>query len=198
MNYKNTQYRKIIDNCSTEWLVILDIDEFLFTPNCTIKEFLGSYSKHISSIAVYQNIFGNNGHIEKPKGSVVQNYTKRNKDDILKDKKYPIFDKPQDLFKNIKPIFRVSHFLDIINSHDYKFKNGIINEDKSVYSRYRCNRKTQNIRINHYFTKSLEDWNFKTSRDRLSKQPRYTQEWFDYCSNLGHTDNELSNRFNIL
>ena len=191
---KNDLYLNMVQQSKTDWMFIPDIDEFLYTPNSSIKDYLKKIPSSISAIAIYQNIFGFNGHVKSPEGSVIKNYTKRNADDITVSKKYPKFDVPQDLIKNIKPIFRRSHVQKINTSHVYDFSGYLVNEDYSLFSYHKCDRMLNNIRINHYFTKSREDWDWKTSRQRFSKCKPYGDEWFKYCEELNFEDTELSEK----
>jgi hypothetical protein len=62
----------------TQWLVMIDLDEYLWSPmSIDLKEPLRQ-CMHIGQIQVKNNLFGSNGHIQQPK-SVVQSFTKRSK-----------------------------------------------------------------------------------------------------------------------
>jgi hypothetical protein len=62
----------------TEWVAFLDIDEFLVLPRLNdVKKFLGSCPAHWDALHFNWSFFGNNGHIERPSGSVLRAYTRR-------------------------------------------------------------------------------------------------------------------------
>ena len=87
MHFQNKIYERAIQLAKTEWVIYLDIDEFLFLPNYSnIGKFLLDIPGDVGGLAIYQNIFGSCGHVKSPDGLVVENYTTRNEDDIKLDK----------------------------------------------------------------------------------------------------------------
>ena len=87
ISFLNNILKKTIELAKTEWIVYLDIDEFLYLDNHTnINEFLLEY-KNVGGIAIYQNIFGSSGHIKSPSGLVMDNYLCRNDDNLILDRK---------------------------------------------------------------------------------------------------------------
>ena len=195
--FQNSIYYKISRICTTEWLTLLDVDEFLFLPNHTLKDFLSleRFSK-AGAISICQNIFGSSGHNSSPNNPVVDSYTLRNPDDIKIDNIYPTHQHPSDLFKMTKPIFRNKCLQSIKNAHDFKFSKPTVYEAGKIFARYKCRRTTKDIVINHYFTKSLQDWEEKTGRPRISGSPKYRQQWFDYFNSFTFIDDQLQNTAN--
>jgi hypothetical protein len=62
----------------TEWVAFLDIDEFLVLPGLdSIKAYLQRCPPHWDAIHFNWSFFGNNGHVERPAGSVLRTYTRR-------------------------------------------------------------------------------------------------------------------------
>jgi hypothetical protein len=194
---KNKLYTEIIQEANTEFVCCLDIDEFIVLPeHDDIKDFLdSSLFDGFGGIVLHQNIFGSSGHNDSPNGLVIENYTKRHLDNFDFPKNYPNFHQPYDLFKIIKTIVRRRSLKKVLDSHEYLTHTPIVDENGQLYKKYTCNRTLSNIRLNHYFTKSLEDWTFKTSRPRFSGSPKYSDEWFDYFSSFNHKDNYLSAKY---
>ncbi len=63
---------------STEWFMCLDIDEFVSMRNhANISEFMRSYRLECDALYLNWIIFGNNGFVERPGGSVLLQYTRR-------------------------------------------------------------------------------------------------------------------------
>lgn len=62
----------------TQWLMFLDIDEFLcLREDSNIKVFLDQTPSHWDCIQFNWLVFGNNGFVDRPAGSVLQTYTRR-------------------------------------------------------------------------------------------------------------------------
>lgn len=62
-----------------DWMAFIDGDEFLFpTQADSVETVLGEFSdKKISALGVYWSCFGSSGHIEEPKGLIIENYKHR-------------------------------------------------------------------------------------------------------------------------
>ena len=76
-NYKTVFDSYIIGN--TEWLIVVDLDEFMYSKKLNLKnelQILSHFNPDVGSIRVSWKIFGSNGYIEQPK-SVVKHFTKR-------------------------------------------------------------------------------------------------------------------------
>jgi len=194
---KNKLYTEIIQEANTEFVCCLDIDEFIMiSEHDHIQDFLSSSLFYgFGGIVLHQNIFGSNDHQTSPNGLVIDNYTKRHPDNFDFPKNYPNFQQPYDLFKIIKTIVRRRSFKRVLDSHEYVTHTPIVDENGQLYRKYTCNRPLSKIRLNHYFTKSLEDWTFKTSRPRFSNSPKYPNEWFDYFASFNYKDNLISTKY---
>lgn len=60
----------------TKWVLKVDIDEFMYPENTTLKLRDVLSNTHKKYFCVPRIDFGNNGHITKPKGLILDNYTK--------------------------------------------------------------------------------------------------------------------------
>jgi hypothetical protein len=60
----------------TQWLLICDLDEFMWSPQSIDLKGVLSQCFHLAEIQVVQTLFGSNGHSSQPK-SLVQSFTKR-------------------------------------------------------------------------------------------------------------------------
>lgn len=57
------------------WVAFIDIDEFLYSPRGRdLKIQLSDYSD-VAAVFVYWVLFGSSGHVSKPSGSIIENYT---------------------------------------------------------------------------------------------------------------------------
>jgi hypothetical protein len=77
------QQKSAYNNClhrfqmEARWIAIIDIDEFLFSPQGRdLRAFLSAYSD-LPAIFVYWHLFGSSGHVDRPTGSVIEAYTRR-------------------------------------------------------------------------------------------------------------------------
>jgi hypothetical protein len=194
---KNKLYKEIIQEANTEFVCCLDIDEFIVMPeHDNIKNFLSSsLFDGFGGVVLHQNIFGSNDHQASPDGLVIDNYTKRHPDNFDFPRNYPNFQQPHDLFKIIKTIVRRKSLKKVLDSHKYLTHTPIVDENGQLYRKYTCNRPLSKIRLNHYFTKSLEDWTFKTNRPRFSNSPKYPNEWFDYFGSFDYKDDFISTKY---
>lgn len=120
-----------------DWILFIDIDEFLVIKNNkSIEEFLLDY-KDYSGIYIYWLMYGANKHITRPQGKVMENYTNP-------------FQDHSGYFKNdycIKSFVNLNKCT-VWGSPIHKIKDGIYIDMKEAV-------------INHYFTKSWEDWKYR-------------------------------------
>ncbi len=134
----------------TQWLQKLDIDEFLLAKkDIDIKDWLRSLdTKRVKGYRVYRFNFGNNGHLVKPDGLIIENYLRR-------EKKYSNY-------KDAANGDFLSSNRYIYNSHRWGYKSfkggGILTDFEEIP-----------IQINHYYSKSYEEYrtrqNVMRSRD---------------------------------
>ena len=74
-------YAHAVCNCpsTVDWLVFIDIDEFLFSElSDNIRPILARF-KNFATLKIPRFEFGPNGHKEKPSGLVIENYTRVSK-----------------------------------------------------------------------------------------------------------------------
>lgn len=60
-----------------EWVIFLDVDEFLNTNGAGIDEIVEAFSSDIGAIYFNWILFGNNGFKDRPEGQTLLNYTRR-------------------------------------------------------------------------------------------------------------------------
>lgn len=143
----------------TRWLAIIDIDEYILPiQKPTVAEVLRDYEKY-PALAVNWVMYDSNGHLEKPKGLTIENYTRVRKT-------------PNNLDCHVKSIVNPRKVLEIINPHFCYYKNFAcaVCEDKKTYynifSKFadRVFTKTHHsnkICINHYHCRSTAEYEQK-------------------------------------
>jgi hypothetical protein len=60
----------------SEWLLIVDLDEYVWSPQSIDLKFILNQCRHIGQIQINNTVFGSNGHRRQPK-SLVAGFTKR-------------------------------------------------------------------------------------------------------------------------
>lgn len=130
----------------------LDCDEFLLPGEHLEGETIISFLKDLedcAGIAVNWEIFGSNGHLTKPEGLVIENYTRRQ----------------ADLNPHVKSIMQPSKTAKVgANPHffipRYPYDNTVIDEyGNELHDNYALQGKTRDfLKIHHYHTKSKAEY----------------------------------------
>ncbi len=148
------------------YLAILDADEFLYPSKSGEKlideiERAFSQSDGIGGLTVNWLCYGSSGFEKKPEGLVTESYLKRGKESFEANENYKSIVKPEAVFSFTCP-------------HDPHYRKG----------RYAVNTEGQRIdtptapgvytalRINHYFTKSKEEYIAKMNRGKADRSDK--------------------------
>lgn len=140
-------------NC-IEWLAFIDLDEYIVPiEKFSLIDFLDDYKNEVA-VGINWVMFDSNGHKKRPVGFVIENYLRR---DVA-------------VHSLIKSISKASEIAYISNPHFCFYKNSrlAVNENyKSIGSAktffvpenaFVIEPSTSKIQINHYQTKSEEDY----------------------------------------
>ena len=150
-----------------DWVLFIDIDEFLILKE-PLQSFLEEY-KDESAIYIKWKFYGANGHIKKPQGKVVDNYTKP----IATSFDYGI------------------NYKSFVNLKKYTYWSAPIHKvegGKYPITSYGIHK----AHINHYFTKSWEEWKWKIlSRGDTFPGHRKINEFFILNPDLSAQKEEL-------
>jgi hypothetical protein len=148
--------RGAFDNCLREhrtdarWIAFIDIDEFLFSPlGVPLPEVLKDY-EYAPGVGVNQWIFGTSGHEKSPPGLVTESYTRR----------------ASAASNFIKSIVDPTRTIQSGNPHFFWYENEAVavseNHELLPANFGRSpNASWSRLRINHYMTKSEEEWSEK-------------------------------------
>jgi hypothetical protein len=139
------------------WLALIDADEFLFSPvSMNLVPLLNEYFD-LPALIVYWEMFGTSGHQIRPEGLVIENYTKR------LDTFHPLNTFVPQIKSIVQPhrvrVVNDVHRLqtDIWPVMGYDENQKPVKKRDVIYPRER-------FRLNHYYTKSIQDWNERLSR----------------------------------
>jgi len=140
-----------------QWIAFIDADEFIVPKTITgnLPEFLSAFEK-FGGIGLSWLLFGSNGHLEKPKSTQTQSYTKRTlKTHVMND--------------HIKTIVQPKYVKKVpLDPHHFIFKKGkyCVNENFERLTGPRNTHTSNKIQLNHYYLRSLEDYKEKLERGR--------------------------------
>ena len=147
-----TAYSEILAQHSNDcrWIAFIDLDEFLFSVNHkNIVEYLHTIKQDFAVLVVSWVLYGSSGHIRQPKGLITENYKYHRKNPSgVKSIVNPR------LILNLR--IHICHVAGFIIDGNGK-KLGRIDQENNPPS-------IDNIRINHYVTKSKEEFEKRIKR----------------------------------
>ncbi len=152
-------YQDAIDNYKfdNKYMAIIDCDEFIVpTSNeklIDILEDTEQKQKNFGGLAISWAIYGSSGRLSPPPGLVIENYLYRAKKNFLQNKHIKTILNPRKVYKIINPHYAI--YYKGFFSYNTANKKIIGPFAKADYSK---------IRINHYFTKSYEEFKLKRAR----------------------------------
>jgi hypothetical protein len=168
------------------WIAFLDDDEFLFpTRGKNVRKILRRYEPY-PALAVHWLMFGSSGHVRRPKGLVLENYLRRAKD----------------VSPAIKSVVNPRRIMAPGNTHLWRYKDGIIASDereRPVEHWCATPAAAAILRINHYWSKSLEDGQNKVARGAVDQPPlndrRSMKQWHDFDRTMNEVEDREILRF---
>ena len=142
------------------WMAFIDIDEFLFPVEGTsLPAILADY-EGLPAVAAYWTMYGFNGHETRPPGLTIESYTKRSP--------YGVQAWPKSIVDPSKVIGVGSvHMFDFAEGREiaYDEQKRLIRGLEGKKGRPPSDFGPSNIlRLNHYFTRSREEFAAKTAR----------------------------------
>ncbi len=139
------------------WLLTIDADEFIVpVADISITDWVNQLPKDVSQVLIGWLIYGSNGHINRPKGLVIENYSRH---------------APYDYISDYKSLVRPDTIVNAFSPHMFMVVGKTIDESGErkwyypYFSLIGSKPAPRNIfRINHYYNKSLEDLEAKIKR----------------------------------
>lgn len=163
-------YSYFLEKCRKEhladWIGFFDVDEFVFFEDGWNLEKLEEEFKDVGGILLSWKIYGANGYINRPKGSIVKCYTSHLPEGSLLD---------NDSQWNVKSLVNVAHSKDKRHIHVF---------DNCVYTNHEAFKLGHPLVfdkawINHYYTKSWEDYLVRIfSRGNMANNFRCLDKFF--------------------
>jgi hypothetical protein len=169
-HYVNTYGR------SSRWAGFIDLDEFIVPKNTyTLAEFLQEY-EYADGVGINWAMFGDNHHATKPAGLVTENYTRRE----------------QKQNAHIKSIVNPRKAVHAGDPHYWELKHGsryVDAKHNPITSAFNEHYTLDVIQMNHYYTKSTEEYIRKARRGRAdtgaqrdvaTEYEQYRDQWNEY------------------
>jgi hypothetical protein len=162
-----------VNNKDTRWLLVCDLDEFMWSPAFkTVKDFLTQYVHSLAQVQVVPTLFGSN-NLEKQPKSLVQGFTKRSKDVPTKCGTYKYF---------VNSYFRFSS----LNVH-----HATAEDPKYNGPEYFMIIDSQYIRLNHYICQSKEFWiNVKCTRGDADGYLQRDMKLFEHYNSQANQEDD--------
>jgi hypothetical protein len=139
----------------TRWIAFIDLDEFLFSPTGqSLPDVLGGFGR-VPGVVANWRVYGPNGHDTPPDGSVIENYP------IAEPDTHPFN-------RHIKSIaFPAMTSTQVQNPHNLLHYGLAVGEDhRPLNSPFRDPPTVRLLRVNHYLTRSRQEWEGKIRRAR--------------------------------
>ena len=142
------------------WVAFIDIDEFMFAPHTkNVLPILREYSG-LPGIEIWQLFFGSNGHAARPNVRVTEAYTMRARIDRTSVKTVA---NPRFIYK--------------VGVHQFKFWQGQALDVARRHVVPGMTPKLSPLRINHYWSRSIEDLKIKIARGDASTDAQRQHDW---------------------
>lgn len=175
----------------TRWLAFIDIDEFLFSPAAPdLRAVLHAYAD-LPAIFVYWVLFGSSGHVARPQGPVVESYTRcldlatAAQDDFdhraEPGKANYVTGWAQDGKSIVNPRL-VRRY--VVHKPGELWRGRLLDENRCepLQRQAGASLSCQVLRINHYWSRSIEDLQDKVRRGSVCdkrRPPRQLEQWLD-------------------
>ena len=166
----------------TRWIAFIDLDEFLFSPTALpLQEALAEFSGH-PAVFVHWRLFGSNGHVKRPVAPVLESFTRSLSVEsaVMDDFDHRLSGKQSDYVTgwardgksviNPRAILRFGIHL----PKTLLYGCAIAENGRPAFRRtapgteFSCDV----LRINHYWSKSLEEMQEKINRGAVSRADR--------------------------
>lgn len=181
-NYQNIAYLDAIRRFGSdfEWILFIDTDEFLVPTMQDWRIWIQEFDKTIGQILINWVSFGSSGCVNIPQGLLVDSFIHRAPDDEVGHIYTKPFIRPSLFSGHGDPKF-------FCNPHVFWTSGRTVNTfgddcaweyGQPPITNQKPNRTK--IRIHHYWTKSLEQWERKVSRGYPDIPNRKIEEFYDF------------------
>lgn len=152
---ENIPHFETLSRFDCEWMARIDIDEFIVLyQHDNINDILINYTDY-GGLGINWRIYGSSGHLQKPNGNVRDSYLWRVPD---------TYRGINGGNSHVKTIVNSKYCIAIDHPHFPVSVRPVVNEDYAVIPDAFTESSRKLAVINHYVTKSREEWIYKTTR----------------------------------
>jgi glycosyltransferase involved in cell wall biosynthesis len=157
-------------------MAFIDVDEFLFSPaGKKLPDILAELS-HLPSVAVPWTNFGPGGHAKRPSGLVIENYNECAPHPLLASQRsllrYKSVVDPLEVSAMGSHLFPLrTHGMIAFNENGFATAHHNVTEPAFVVS--------EKLRLNHYFTRSLEEIETRIAKGRVSQNGKLNENYIE-------------------
>ena len=153
---------------ATRWLACIDLDEFLFPVEADDLRRLLGHLEMAESLAVFRREFAFGGHDAPPEGLVIGNYTLTR----------PLMSSDRAKYKSITDPARARA---VRSAHGFVLDEGAVVRNEGLEplqkdTERRFDIRMDHLRVNHYFTKSRDEFRWKLSRGNMTDRPDWKEK----------------------
>lgn len=183
----NDAIRQHKDEC--RWMAFIDMDEYLVPTDhtkplhCVIDEIVHNAGKGAAGVAVNWATFGTSGHKTRPQGLIIENYIMRAENSHWINRHVKCVCNPRLIKYYISPHYPVMRLGAYMVTE---------NKGQRQWGWFERDITYTNLRINHYYTKSEEDYRIKTSRGLGDREGSYKESQFNAYNRNEVTDKSMS------
>jgi hypothetical protein len=165
---QNSAYQDMISNHrgAATWCAFIDCDEFLCPQtDVSISDILATFSPQCTALYVHWLMFGSSGNVARDPRLVTERFTKRSYDSFGPN-------------RIGKTILKLSHATEAGFCHIIRSNGIMLNDSGSVIDQagngIHSDSSHKFIALNHYYTKSLEEWTTRRALGKADKTPDAT------------------------
>ena len=151
----------------SRWIAFIDLDEFLFSPTGTpLPEVLTDYERS-PGVGVHWCVYGGSGHLQKPDGLVIESYLHHTTEPLRNRWIKSIVDPARTVRCFTSHAFRYRADRArayAVDEHHRELSDKAPRGEPGSNSGWSFDISHDLLRINHYWSKSREEWDRKTTR----------------------------------
>jgi len=161
---------------TSQWIAFIDTDEFILSKNTNhqLPEFLKDYEPY-GGLGVNWLIFGSNGHIERTNRPQLESFTMRSEAGFHVN-------------RHIKSIVQPRYVQSSKNAHSFNYIEGkfAVNENFEPIEGAFSEPSVNKIQLNHYYCRSMEEFDEKINRGIADTRKKRTLEQFHHHNDEGN------------
>lgn len=183
-------YEDAASRTDADWILFCDADEFLvLNQHDSVHQFMEPFGDEISKVCLNWRIFGTSGHTVKTNGLVLERFQKCSEIDFSVNRHVKSFVRPKSIVEMHIHAPKSTGKSVYSDGEQLEFKHG----EQGIAPEIRVGVAV----INHYFTRSKEEWQVKKLRGNANRSINARDKFIRYHEGMfeRHDRNEVENSF---